>query len=238
MSSFVDISSTMWFASFCGSFSGCCGIDPDGGRTSIWKSETYTGGFGPAVGVCGRPRRAFASPTDQLALKRMAPINTRRANVFIQCRLPVAPTVPEYRKAHAADMPKIKGCHRKDGTPEISSSEIVELVRLTRSAHGHGQRGLLNGEHVRARLVPFPKRQTLASKHTPDASRIPPQDFFKHRNEHAHGVVAQHRPPSYLGYVHRLGNSDSQSIVMINVHHHRQIRAAVAHVDDLVVADA
>jgi len=49
-------------------------------------------------------------------------------------------------------------------------------------------------------LSHFPKRQTLAGKHTPDTSRIPPQDFLKHRNEHAHGVVAQHCAPSYLGY--------------------------------------
>src|SRR5712671_3372385 len=107
-------------------------------------------------------------------------------------------TVPEYRKARASDMPKNQGRHRKDGTPEIPSTELDELVRLSGSAHGDRQRGLLDSEHVRARLVPFPKRQTLASKHTADASGIPPQDFFKHGNKHAHGVVAQHRPPSYL----------------------------------------
>src|SRR5712671_2396213 len=195
MSSFVDISST------------------------IWKSETYTGGFGPSVGVCGRLRRALASPSDQLALKRMAPINRRRASVFINAGFPLRPQSQSTEKRAQRTCQKIRGAIAKMAPPEISSSERDELVRLSRGAHGDRQRGLLNSEHVRARLVPFPKRQTLASKHTPDASRIPPQDFFKHRNEHAHGVVAQHRPPSYLGYVHRFGNSDSQSIVMINVHH-------------------
>src|SRR6267378_3884754 len=207
MSSFVDISSTMWFASFCGSFSGFCTADPAGGRTSIWKSETYTGGFGPAVGVCGRLRRALASPSDQLALKRMAPINRRRASVFINAGFLLRPQSRVQKSARIGHGKKL-GRHRKDGAPEIPSTEVDELVRLSSGAHGDRQRGLLNSEHVGAGLVPFPKRQTLAGKHTPDTSRIPPQDFFKHGNEHAHGVVAQHCAPSYLGYVHCFRNGD------------------------------
>src|SRR5712671_6854648 len=121
MSSFVDISSTMWFASFCGSFSGFCGLDPDGGRASIWKSETYTGGFGPAVGVCGRLRRALASPTDQLALKRMAPINRRRASVFINAGFPLRPQSQSTEKRTQRTCQKISGFQAEDGIRDPSS---------------------------------------------------------------------------------------------------------------------
>src|SRR5256885_11823896 len=35
-----------------------------------------------------------------------------------------------------------------------------------------------------------------------------------------------------------LANRDRQAVVLVDVHHHRQVRAAVAHVNDLIVADA
>src|SRR5712671_5235951 len=99
MSSFVDISST------------------------IWKSETYTGGFGPAVGVCGRLRRALASPTDQLALKRMAPINRRRASVFINAGLPFLPQSQSTPKRTQRTCQKIRGAIAKTA-PRDPSSEL------------------------------------------------------------------------------------------------------------------
>jgi len=63
-------------------------------------------------------------------------------------------------------------------------------------------------------------------------------DFFQHRDKNAHGVVAEHGALGNAADELGLAHCDGQAVVLINVHHHRQIGAAVAHVNNLVVADA
>src|SRR5208283_1897128 len=73
---------------------------------------------------------------------------------------------------------------------------------------------------------------------TPDLRGIPTQHFFEHGHKDTHGVVAEHRAARDAGDELRLGNGDGQAIVLVDVHHHRQVGTSIAHVDDAVRADA
>src|SRR5260370_5869680 len=66
---------------------------------------------------------------------------------------------------------------------------------------------------------------------------VPAQNFFEHGDQDAHGVVADN---SALGHTRDelgLGDGDGKAVVLIDVHHHGQVGAAIAHVNDLIVAD-
>src|SRR5208282_4640009 len=70
-----------------------------------------------------------------------------------------------------------------------------------------------------------------------DVRGVPAQNFLKHGDEHTHGVVAEHGAlrdtRDELGF----GDGDGEAVVLIDMHHHRNIGTAIAHVDDVVVAD-
>src|SRR5947207_2267969 len=68
--------------------------------------------------------------------------------------------------------------------------------------------------------------------------RSPSAALFRTPNENAHGVVADDSALGHAGDELGFRNSDREPIVLIDVHHDRQIGAAIAHVDDAVMADA
>ena len=63
------------------------------------------------------------------------------------------------------------------------------------------------------------------------------QDLFAHRDKNAHGVIAEDSALGDAGDELGFRDSDREAIVLIDVHHDRQIGAAIAHVDDAVMAD-
>src|ERR1700687_5679497 len=112
-------------------------------------------------------------------------------------------------------------------------------TRLLRSRRGHyGNVGFLDGEHVGAHLVPLPQGEAVGGEEAADFHGVPTQDFFEHRDEDAHSVVAEDGAVGHAGDELDLGNGDGQAVVLIDVHHDREIGTAVAHIDDVVVADA
>src|ERR1700746_2588234 len=96
----------------------------------------------------------------------------------------------------------------------------------------------LDGEKVSTHFAPFAQHQSLRGEVAANLGRIPAQHFFQHRSQHAHGVVAEHRAPRDARDVFRFADGDGQTIVLVDVHHHWQVRAAVTHVNNMVVADA
>src|SRR5450631_2718967 len=98
--------------------------------------------------------------------------------------------------------------------------------------------GFLNGEHVGAGFVPLAEHESIGGEVAANFDRVPAQDFFEHGNEDGHGVVAEHGAARHAGDEFGFRDGDGQAVMLVHVHHDRKIGAAVAHVDDVVVADA
>jgi hypothetical protein len=111
-------------------------------------------------------------------------------------------------------------------------------VELGRGSYRHVLGGILDGEPVGAHFIPLEQRQAVGSEEAADASGVPAQKFFEHGNENAHGVVADDGALGDTRDELGFGDGDGKAVVMIDVHHDGQIGAAIAHVDDVVVADA
>jgi len=111
-------------------------------------------------------------------------------------------------------------------------------VELGRGGYRHVLGGILDGEPVGAHFVPLEQRQAVGSEEAPNACGVPAQNFFEHGDEDAHGVIAEHGALGDAGDELGFRNRDGEAVVLIEVHHDRQIGAAITHIDDLVVADA
>src|SRR4029077_13442467 len=110
--------------------------------------------------------------------------------------------------------------------------------KLLRDGWGDGIRSLTNREQVGAHLIPLTKRQSAGGKEAADFHGIPAKHILKHRNEHAHGIVAEYGTASHTGDEFGFRDGNGQTVMLVHVHHYRQVGTAVAHVDDVVVADA
>src|SRR5271154_2152385 len=112
--------------------------------------------------------------------------------------------------------------------------------RLVRGGLGDGDLlgGVLDGEHVGAHFVPLAEHQAVGGEETADFGGVPAEDFFDDGDEDAHGVVAEDGAAGDAGDELGFGDGDGEAVVLVDVHHDGEIGAAVAHVDDVVVADA
>src|SRR5712691_8734044 len=110
-------------------------------------------------------------------------------------------------------------------------------VKLLRGCRQGRSRGVLDSKHVGAGLVPLSEHEPVGGKEAADFGGIPTQDFLQHRNEDAHGAIAEHRSARRASDELGLGDGDGQAVVLIDVHHDGKIGAAVAHVNDVVMAD-
>ena len=98
--------------------------------------------------------------------------------------------------------------------------------------------GLLYGQKVGAHLVPLAEDETASREEPTDLCGIPVQDIFEHGDQNTHGVFAEHRAARDPGDEFGFGHGDGKPVILVDVHHHREIGAAVAHIDDVIVADA
>src|SRR5882724_9846926 len=121
--------------------------------------------------------------------------------------------------------------------PPLSDEWNLLSVELRRRRYRHVLGRILNGQPVGAHLVPFEQSQPIGSEKAPDARRVPAQNFFQHGHEDAHGVVAENGSLGDTRNELRFRDGDGQAVILVHVHHHGQVRTAVAHVDDLVVTD-
>ena len=109
---------------------------------------------------------------------------------------------------------------------------------------GRGGRGsrsagaLVDREHVCAHLVPLAEVESALREEPADHRGIPTKHFFENGNENAHGVVAKHGTARDTRDEFVFGHGDGEAVVLVDVHHDRQIGTAVAHINDVVVADA
>ncbi len=78
----------------------------------------------------------------------------------------------------------------------------------------------------------------MAVERAANPRAVPVQNVFEHRHQEAHRVVAEHGALGDARDHLRFGHGDGESVRVVDVHHHGQVRAAVAHVDDVIGADA
>src|SRR3954470_496447 len=81
---------------------------------------------------------------------------------------------------------------------------------------------------VGAHALPFLNEQAAILEQRADAARVPPGDLLEHRDEHAQGVVADHRTSRDLSDEARFGRGDRETITAIDVEHDVNVRAAGA----------
>src|SRR5258708_7053346 len=129
---------------------------------------------------------------------------------------------------------------RKGTTPLRMKAAEPRLVRVEfrRGSYRHVLGGILNGEPVGAHFVPLEQSQAVGSEEAADARGVPAQNFFEHGDQDAHGVVTDNSALGDTGDELGFGDGDGKAVVLIDVHHNGQVGAAIAHVNDLIVADA
>src|SRR5215471_2292171 len=94
-----------------------------------------------------------------------------------------------------------------------------------------------DGEPVGANFIPFLDQKASGFESCPNAGGRPAGDILEDRDEETECVVAENGSPRDLGYELGFRDRDSISVAAIDMEHDVDIRAAVADIDDAVLAD-
>src|SRR6185295_16562694 len=90
---------------------------------------------------------------------------------------------------------------------------------------------------VPANAFPFLQGQSIRLEQRPDLSRAPVEYLFEHRQHDAEGAVTQDAALGNLGEVLVLGDADGESVPIVDVEHHVDVRPTVPDVNGAIGSD-